>query len=260
MDCISYLFEQAAARSSSLFGKWITRMELPRTRRYEGRLVNQFDRVLVTSAVDKAAFERVAAQHSPLSPLRKGCRRDEVVVLPNGVDLAYFTPSGEPREPDTLVFSGKMSYHANVTGALHLVHDIMPLVWQERPEVKVVIAGKDPPREVQRLAADRGARVTVTGTVPDMRPCGGPRWLPHLCPMARASRTKCSKQWPAPRRSSPAGRRWPRCRRQMESTYSSPRMPGASPAISCASSTILSWAGVWVRPAGATWNNTMTGI
>jgi glycosyltransferase involved in cell wall biosynthesis len=63
-----------------------------------------------------------------------------------------------------------MSYHANVTAALYLVEEIMPRVWAQRPEVKVWIVGKDPPREVQRLVTGHGSRITVTGTVPDIRP------------------------------------------------------------------------------------------
>src|SRR5450759_2825547 len=46
VDCISYLFEQAAQHSRSAFGRLMTRFELGRTRRYEGRLAGQFARVL----------------------------------------------------------------------------------------------------------------------------------------------------------------------------------------------------------------------
>jgi glycosyltransferase involved in cell wall biosynthesis len=177
----------------------MTRLELARTRRYEGWLVGQFDRVLVTSEVDKNALEGLAREKSAnqrTSELAKqlmsaGNReseirnpKSEITVLPNGVDLAYFCPDDTPRDPATVLFSGKMSYHANVTAALHLVHDIMPLVWRERPEVKVVIAGKDPPSEIRNLdsampeTAGHAVRnpqseirnVTVTGTIPDLRP------------------------------------------------------------------------------------------
>jgi glycosyltransferase involved in cell wall biosynthesis len=95
--------------------------------------------------------------------------KSEITVLPNGVDLSYFAPDDTPRDPATVLFSGKMSYHANITAALHLVYDIMPLVWKERPEVKVIIAGKDPPSEIRNPKSEiRNA--TVTGTVPDLRP------------------------------------------------------------------------------------------
>lgn len=156
VDCISYLFEQASRNSRSAFGRLVTRLELGRTRRYEGWLVGQFDKVLVTSETDRQAL---AALHA-----------SRITVLPNGVDLAYFIPTHEPREVDTLVFSGKMSYHANVTAVLHLVNDIMPHVWAERRHVRLIIAGKDPPRKVHILATHHWPLIRVTGTVPDMRP------------------------------------------------------------------------------------------
>ncbi len=156
VDSITHLFEQAAQQSQSLKGRVMTKMELGRTRRYETWLLGQFQRILVTSPKDKAAFERLL----PQSP---------VTVLPNGVDLSYFSPDGSLRKPATIVFSGKMSYHANVTAAVYLVREIMPLVWRRRPDVRVEIVGKDPTREVQALAAGE-PRVTVTGLVPDIRP------------------------------------------------------------------------------------------
>ncbi len=165
VDCISHLFEQAARSSRSLFGRLVTRLELGRTRRYEGWLVGRFDRVLVTSTVDRQALMNLAAA---LDGEDHGAR---VVVLSNGVDLDYFTPAaaGE-REPATIVFTGKMSYHANLTAALYLIEQVMPLVWQQRPDAKLVIAGSSPPDRLRRLAAKRAGHVEVTGRAPDLRP------------------------------------------------------------------------------------------
>jgi glycosyltransferase involved in cell wall biosynthesis len=67
-----------------------------------------------------------------------------------------------------------MSYHANLTAALHLVNDIMPQVWRKAPQVKVWIVGKDPAPQVRALEQQPGGSttrlVTVTGTVSDLRP------------------------------------------------------------------------------------------
>jgi glycosyltransferase involved in cell wall biosynthesis len=68
------------------------------------------------------------------------------------------------------VLTGKMSYHANVTAAYHLINDIMPLVWAADPSVQVRLVGSTPPPNVRALAERNGPRVTVTGHVPDMRP------------------------------------------------------------------------------------------
>ena len=161
VDCISYLFEQAARRSGSLKGRLMARVELARTRRYEAWLQGQFERVLVTSEIDRRALLGLArARADHVAP---------VTVLPNGVDLDYFTPGDEPRQPATVVFSGKMSYHANVTAARYLVAEVMPRVWARQPETRVVLVGKDPTREVRTLAKGTG-RVVVTGTVEDIRP------------------------------------------------------------------------------------------
>jgi len=181
VDCISYLFEQAAQNSRSWKSKLLTRFELGRTRRFEARLVEAFDRTLVTSVIDKQALVDLVRQqrladdgHRDTSRLRSA--EDAIAVVPNGVDLAHFGyRDGAARPANRVIFSGKLSYHANVTAALHLVNDIMPQVWQQRPDTEVWLVGKDPAPEVRVLDTDNGngadvtgRRVVVTGAVPDM--------------------------------------------------------------------------------------------
>jgi glycosyltransferase involved in cell wall biosynthesis len=85
------------------------------------------------------------------------------------VDLDYFNPNPEiQEEQDTLVFSGKMSYHANIAMASHLVEQVMPRVWQRRPNVQLFIVGKDPTRTIVEFA--KNPLIHVTGTVEDIRP------------------------------------------------------------------------------------------
>ncbi len=160
VDCISLLFQQAAGKSKKQASRWLTRFELARTRRHEGRLLSQFDHVLVTSPMDKEALLE-------LSP--DGWEPAPITVLPNGVDLAYYSPDqGIKRQPATLVISGKMSYHANVTMAVDFIKDTMPLIWKQRPDVKLCLVGKDPAPEIRALA--QNPSITVTGTVKDIRP------------------------------------------------------------------------------------------
>jgi sugar transferase (PEP-CTERM/EpsH1 system associated) len=169
VDSISHLFEQAAQESRSLKGRLMTQLDLARTRRYEGMLVHQFAQVVVTSPTDKAVFKRLASQQA----IGNDAPCAHLHVLPNGVDLDYFAPGEDERAPATLVFSGKMSYHANITAATYLVNEIMPHIWTHRPDVNAWIVGKDPTPPVRALASKgvprRGA-VLVTGTVPDIRP------------------------------------------------------------------------------------------
>jgi glycosyltransferase involved in cell wall biosynthesis len=52
-----------------------------------------------------------------------------------------------------------------VKAALFLVHEIVPLLTQKIPEIRICIAGTDPAPAVMALASDR---VVVTGFVEDM--------------------------------------------------------------------------------------------
>lgn len=162
VDCITHLFRQTAADSKHWLGRWRSRLDLSRTSRYEGWLLTQFDHTLVTSEVDRQALLDLAEPH--YLPDDRA-----ISVLANGVDLDYFKPDTEqPRDPATLVVSGKMSYHANVSMVLHLVNEIMPHIWAERPDTKLLVVGKNPTREIRALGAHPA--VTVTGTVDHLPP------------------------------------------------------------------------------------------
>jgi polysaccharide biosynthesis protein PslH len=160
VDCISYLFRQAAKQSTSLFGKLVSRFELNRTEKAEADLLEIFDHVLVTSSIDRIALLNTARDEKIPAPIS---------ILPNGVDQDYFRPNSDvPKEPETLVFSGKMSYHANISMVKYLVNEIMPLIWRQRPKVRLFVVGKDPSPEIKRM--EENPLIKVTGTVSDIRP------------------------------------------------------------------------------------------
>jgi glycosyltransferase involved in cell wall biosynthesis len=89
------------------------------------------------------------------------------LVIPNGVDWTTSNQGKGYKEPATVVFSGKMSYHASIT-MVNLANDIMPIVWRQRPDVRLSIVGKDPAGNIQALRAN--PVIEVTGTVDDIRP------------------------------------------------------------------------------------------
>ena len=107
VDCISLLFERTLQSGPTVGSRLMARADLGRTRRYEGRQVGQHTATLVTSPEDRRALEGLVRQWGDPAA-------GEVIVLPNGVDLAYFAPQELPRQPDRIIFTGKMSNHANV--------------------------------------------------------------------------------------------------------------------------------------------------
>ncbi|MDW8231553.1 MAG: glycosyltransferase, partial [Roseiflexaceae bacterium] len=178
VDSISLLFERALRGSPSLKSRVLALIDLARTRDYEAQYTRHFEQIVVSSPEDAWALRTLRRHLCPpvqaepphwfTGVVDASYTQDAITVVPNGVDLEYFAPQPIARESATIVFSGKMSYHANEAAALHLVRDIMPLVWARRPETRVVIAGSAPPPSVRALAADR--RVTVTGYLDDLRP------------------------------------------------------------------------------------------
>jgi polysaccharide biosynthesis protein PslH len=159
VDSITHLFEQSAQHSLSLPKRLMTQLDLPRTRRFEGMLARHFDHTLVTSRIDREALLALG-----------GAQAAPITVVPNGVDLDAFAPGPDMRTPDMLVFSGKMSYHANVTAVLHFVRAILPGIWQQRPQVTLQIVGKDPVPAVRALAQAHPGKIEVTGSVPALAP------------------------------------------------------------------------------------------
>ncbi|PFG19537.1 glycosyltransferase family 4 protein [Serinibacter salmoneus] len=95
-----------------------------------------------------------------------------VRAVPNGVDTAALTgpaphvpPDAPPRGAPDVCFVGSLDYAPNVESARRLVHRVAPLLWEQRPDLSIVVAGRSPVPQVLELASDR---VTVQANVPDL--------------------------------------------------------------------------------------------
>ena len=133
-------------------------------------------------------FERRVARRAALevvcgpddeSFIRERISRDVAVeVVTNGVDLDYFAPGSAP-EPraaaPTVLFCGAMDYTPNVDALRWFFGGIHEPLRQLVPDLRVLIVGKSPVAEVQACAQRPG--VTVTGSVPDVRPYYRSAWM-----------------------------------------------------------------------------------
>ena len=121
----------------------------------ERRLARRFDLCTATTR----------AEISTLQDFETGALTD---WFPNGVDSDYFAPTHEAYDPDTIVFVGRMDYYPNQQCMADFCKKVLPLLKGRRPAVKLQIVGADPSAAVRGLGAIEG--VTVTGSVPDVRP------------------------------------------------------------------------------------------
>jgi polysaccharide biosynthesis protein PslH len=93
-----------------------------------------------------------------------------VSSVPTGVDTDFFRPSGTvSRKPGSIVFTGSMDWMPNEDGMVWFVEEILPRIERAVPEATLTIVGRNPTSRVKALADGR-PRISVTGTVPDVRP------------------------------------------------------------------------------------------
>lgn len=134
---------------------WITKpvynMEYKRLCRYEAAIFDDFDVKAIISEPDR-----------DLIPHPK---KNEILIIPNGVDHDYFKPQSQEKRYD-IVFTGNMSYPPNVNAVEYLANEILPIVWKSLPDAKMYIAGADPDPKVKKVANDH---IIVSGWLDDIR-------------------------------------------------------------------------------------------
>jgi glycosyltransferase involved in cell wall biosynthesis len=131
--------------------------------RYVAGLLYGFDGCTVVSEREHARLRRLAPGYQP------------VAVVPNGVDLPSHSIRGDAPEPDSLIFSGALTYSANFDAAAYFLRDIFPRVRAVRPGARLSITGQLDGVPIDRLPA--GAGVRFTGYLPDIRPAIARSWV-----------------------------------------------------------------------------------
>jgi len=120
------------------------------------RLYPLLDAVSAVSQDDKEALERLTG-------------RNDIVVVPNGVDTAFFKRTTPPvPASDEILFTGTLGYEPNLDGLLYFLSEVWPRIQAARPHTRLLIVGRNAPSAIS--AWHNGTSVQVIGPVPDMRP------------------------------------------------------------------------------------------
>ncbi len=150
MDVFSKGIERRKS-TDSFYMKPFLAFEYRRLLKYESYVFDFFNHKTIISEQDK--------NHIPHA------NKNEITVVPNGVDFEYFKPIALEKKFE-LLFNGNMNYPPNVESVEFLVNKIMPLVWEKLPETKLLISGASPNKKVLAL---QSSRVVVSGWVDDIR-------------------------------------------------------------------------------------------
>lgn len=125
--------------------------------RREGNALFRYEKTLYEKhSVDVMTF--VSERDCARFPFE--CDARKVAIRPGGSD--YFSP--HDTFGHNVMFLANFSYAPNSHGALWLAKNVMPIVFGELPDVKLLLVGKEPTEEMKELAKSDN-RVIVTGTV-----------------------------------------------------------------------------------------------
>ena len=168
VDCVSLFEERRRKLLHNPLLKAFFWSEWKKMAWWESKISGRFDRLVISSPVDK--------QQYPGAP----DVQERLEVVANGVDLEYFQfQRYEPRK-NVLVFCAKLDYFPNADAALYFSSMIWPLLLARRPELQFEIVGSRPPRAIREL--DGKNNIRVTGSVPDVRPHLGSASI-AVCPV-----------------------------------------------------------------------------
>jgi glycosyltransferase involved in cell wall biosynthesis len=150
------IWRRHVANASDPIRRWYLQQQADRMFHYERQVCRQAGFVVAVSEKDE-------------SVMRSEFGIDHVANVPTGVDVVHFTaPAGATTIPFDLVFVGSMDWMANIDGAQWFFDHVLPRIRQQRPDCRIALVGRDPAPKLRERAAATG--VTVTGTVPDVRP------------------------------------------------------------------------------------------
>ncbi|AFN73543.1 glycosyl transferase group 1 [Melioribacter roseus P3M-2] len=150
VDIISKGIERRISKSN-LFFKWLLNIEYKRVIEYEKSVFENFNKHIIISYEDR--------NYLPFEG------REKVKVIPNGIDLNFFTHIEAEKTYD-LFFSGNLSYPPNIDASFFIAKKILPKLLAQKNDVKVLIAGASPSRKVLSLSSDY---ITIKGWTDDVR-------------------------------------------------------------------------------------------
>jgi len=141
---------------------WLYRREADTLLAYERHVAATCDASLFVSDPEAQLFRTLAPESAA-----------KIGWFNNGVDTDYFSPERSYERPYAagerpLVFTGAMDYWPNIDAVQWFATDIFPALLAAHPALRFYIVGARPTAAVSALGQLPG--VTVTGTVPDVRP------------------------------------------------------------------------------------------
>jgi glycosyltransferase involved in cell wall biosynthesis len=146
--------------------KPVLALEAHRLRRYEGRIVCQFDHTLVVTEIDQRALS------APANSSFGGGNfaLPAISVIPIAVDTEEQQPVRRQRGSTNILTLGTLHYPPNADGIRWFMHKVFPLIQERIPEATLTIIGRHPPKDILALASKAPTTFQAIGYVSDLTP------------------------------------------------------------------------------------------
>ena len=153
IDATSLNYQEAQKNSTGIW-KFIYPIENKRALSYEIKILKDYDKTFITSPFDRNyLLDNTEVPDSKL------------VLIPNGAREELLFRENKFKEENWIVFLGKMNYSPNVDAVIYFANEIFPLIIKNRNDVRFIIVGSSPTKEVLKL--DKRKSIDVTGFVED---------------------------------------------------------------------------------------------
>ncbi|MDG1797535.1 MAG: glycosyltransferase [Flavobacteriales bacterium] len=150
MDALSKGMERRI-EISNIWKKPFVKMESKRMKRFENLAYEFFDNHIIISESDRNHISHI--------------ENSKINIIPNGIDTIFFSPIITKKTYD-LIFVGNLSYLPNVQAAKYISKEIVPLLKRKIPNIKILIAGSNPTRQILKMSNDN---IKISGWVHDIR-------------------------------------------------------------------------------------------
>jgi len=153
IDATSINYQEAQKNSKGLW-RLIYPIENKRALSYEIKMLKEFDKVFITSPFDRNHL--LSNANIP---------DNKLIVIPNGVREELLFRENRFKEENWIVFLGKMNTAPNIDAVIFFANKIFPLIIKNRNDIKFIIVGSSPSKEVLKLS--KRNNIEVTGFVED---------------------------------------------------------------------------------------------
>lgn len=147
------------AEAQSVTGRLRNILTWMKHRRYLAHLMQYFRVCTVVSEKERQILRQAVPEGT------------KIEVIPNCVDLDNYNDITETPQPETLIFTGSLTYQPNYDAMRWFLQEVFPQVRKQCPGAQLLITG-----DHAGLPLPQVGGVTLTGLLPDVRPYIARAW------------------------------------------------------------------------------------